>query len=199
VKKDRALSYGEVLVGSICLSRQLRPRLVDPDTLAPRPPGQEGLLLVRGANVMVGYLGRPEATRDVVKDGWYVTGDIAAMDDDGFFTLTDRLSRFSKIGGEMVPHQKIEDELHAIIGTSERCCVVTAVPDESKGDRLIVLFVGLDVAHVWRQLSTRGLPNLWLPRERDFFPIDELPLLGTGKLDLKRCKEIALEKVRSRT
>jgi acyl-[acyl-carrier-protein]-phospholipid O-acyltransferase/long-chain-fatty-acid--[acyl-carrier-protein] ligase len=170
--------------------------LVDPETLAPRPPGQEGLLLVRGANVMAGYLGRPEATREVVRDGWYVTGDIATMDEDGFFTLTDRLSRFSKIGGEMVPHQKIEDELHAIVGSSDRVCVVTAVPDESKGERLVVLHVGLDVGSVWQQLSARGLPNLWLPRERDFFAVPELPILGTGKVDLKRCKEIALEKTR---
>ena len=145
---------------------------------------------------MAGYLGRPEATKEVLRDGWYVTGDIATMDDDGFFTLTDRLSRFSKIGGEMVPHQKIEDELHAIVGTSDRVCVVTAVPDESKGERLVVLHLGLEVTTVWQQLSARGLPNLWLPRERDFFAVPELPILGTGKLDLKRCKDIALEKVR---
>jgi acyl-[acyl-carrier-protein]-phospholipid O-acyltransferase/long-chain-fatty-acid--[acyl-carrier-protein] ligase len=167
--------------------------LVDPDTFAPLPVGKEGLLLVHGANVMMGYLGRPEATREVIRDGWYVTGDIARMDEEGFLTLTDRLSRFSKIGGEMVPHQKVEDEIHAILGTSERVCVVTAVPDESKGERLMVLHVGIDVKAVWQQLSTRGLPNLWLPRERDFLQIPELPILGSGKLDLKRCKEIALE------
>jgi acyl-[acyl-carrier-protein]-phospholipid O-acyltransferase/long-chain-fatty-acid--[acyl-carrier-protein] ligase len=167
--------------------------IVDPDTFAPLPAGKEGLLRVHGANVMMGYLGRPEATREVIRDGWYLTGDIARMDEDGFLTLTDRLSRFSKIGGEMVPHQKVEDEIHAILGTSERVCVVTAVPDESKGERLMVLHVGLDVKTVWQQLSSRGLPNLWLPRERDFLQIPELPILGTGKLDLKRCKEIALQ------
>ena len=129
----------------------------------------------------------------MIRDGWYVTGDIAKTDDDGFITLTDRLSRFSKIGGEMVPHQKIEDELHSILATSERLCVVTAVPDESKGERLIVLHLGIDVAQTCRQLGSKGLPNLWLPRERDFFQIPELPILGTGKLDLKRCKEIAAE------
>jgi acyl-[acyl-carrier-protein]-phospholipid O-acyltransferase/long-chain-fatty-acid--[acyl-carrier-protein] ligase len=169
-------------------------KIVDPDTFAPLGPNQEGLLLIYGGNVMEGYLGRPEATREVIRDGWYVTGDIAKMDEDGFLTLTDRLSRFSKIGGEMVPHQKVEDELHAILGTSERMCVVTAVPDEGKGERLVVLHVGLEVPQVWRQLSGKGLPNLWLPRERDFFQVGELPVLGTGKLDLKKCKEIALEK-----
>ncbi len=171
-------------------------RIVDPDTFAPLPPGQEGLLLVFGPNVMAGYLGRPEATQEAIREGWYVTGDIARMDEDGFLTLTDRLARFSKIGGEMVPHQKIEDELHAILGTSDRLCVVTAVPDESKGERLIVLHVGMEVPQTWRQLNGRGLPNLWVPRERDFYQIPELPVLGTGKVDLKKCKELALEKTR---
>jgi acyl-[acyl-carrier-protein]-phospholipid O-acyltransferase/long-chain-fatty-acid--[acyl-carrier-protein] ligase len=169
-------------------------RVVDPETFAPLPPGQEGLLLIYGANVMAGYLGREQATREVIRDGWYVTGDIAKMDEDGFLTLTDRLSRFSKIGGEMVPHQKVEDEVHAILNTTERVCVVTAVPDEGKGERLVVLHVGIEVTQVWQQLSGKGLPNLWLPRERDFYHVPELPILGTGKVDLKRCKEIALEK-----
>lgn len=175
-------------------------RIVNPDTFEPTPPGQDGLLLIYGANVMVGYLGRPEATREVVRDGWYVTGDIARLDEDGFITITDRLSRFSKIGGEMVPHQKVEDVLHAILQTSERVCVVTAVPDERKGERLIVLhtsLVGVEVRQVWQQLNSKGLPNLWVPGERDFFEIKEVPVLGSGKVDLKRAKEIAMEKAAS--
>jgi len=173
-------------------------RLVDPETLAPLPPNTEGLLLIYGANVMMGYLGRPEATREVIRDGWYVTGDIAKMDEDGFITITDRLSRFSKIGGEMVPHQKIEHELHEILGTNERVCVVTAIPDERRGERLMVLHLplnGLDVHQLWQQLNSRGLPNLWVPAERDFIEVPELPILGSGKMDLKRVKEIALEKI----
>jgi len=175
-------------------------RVVDPETFEPRPPGQEGLLLIYGANVMKGYLDRPEATRDVIRDGWYVTGDIARIDEDGFITITDRQSRFSKVGGEMVPHQKIEDELHTILGTSERTVVVTAVPDESKGERLVVLHLplnGREVRELWQKLSGKGLPNLWVPRERDFFQIPEMPVLGTGKVDLKRVKEMALEKTRA--
>jgi acyl-[acyl-carrier-protein]-phospholipid O-acyltransferase/long-chain-fatty-acid--[acyl-carrier-protein] ligase len=175
-------------------------RIVNPDTFEPLPPGQEGLLLVYGANVMAGYLGRPELTKEVIRDGWYVTGDIARYDEDGFLTITDRLSRFSKIGGEMVPHQKIEDELHEIARTSERTFVVTAVPDEGKGERLVVLHVdlnGLDVRMLWQQLSGKGLPNLWVPRERDFFLVPELPVLGSGKVDLKRVKELALERTRA--
>jgi acyl-[acyl-carrier-protein]-phospholipid O-acyltransferase/long-chain-fatty-acid--[acyl-carrier-protein] ligase len=177
-------------------------RVVDPDTFAPLPPDREGVLLVYGPNVMQGYLDRPEATAAVLRDGWYVTGDIARIDEDGFVTITDRLSRFSKIAGEMVPHQKVEDQLHAILGTTERACVVTAVPDEARGERLVVLhldFNGLNVHQVWQQLLGTGLPNLWIPRERDFYQIAELPLLGSGKVDLKRVKELALERAQGAT
>jgi acyl-[acyl-carrier-protein]-phospholipid O-acyltransferase/long-chain-fatty-acid--[acyl-carrier-protein] ligase len=171
-------------------------RVLDPEKLEPLPPEQEGMLLIYGANVMAGYLGRPEDTQKVIRDGWYVTGDIARYDGDGFLTLTDRLSRFSKIGGEMVPHQRIEDELHALTEAGEQTFVVTAVPDEAKGERLVVLHRPLNGQHVkqlWQQLNDRGLPNLWLPRERDFYQVPEFPILGSGKLDLKRCKELARE------
>src|SRR5207302_10026436 len=107
-------------------------------------------------------------------------GDMVKMDEDGFITITGRLARFSKIGGEMVPHQRIEDEIQSILGTSERACVVTAVPDESKGEKLVVLHLGMDVPAVCKQLASKGLPNLWLPRERDFYEVAELPQLGSG-------------------
>jgi acyl-[acyl-carrier-protein]-phospholipid O-acyltransferase/long-chain-fatty-acid--[acyl-carrier-protein] ligase len=171
-------------------------RIVHPDSFENAPPGTEGLLLILGANVMAGYLNRPEETATALRDGWYVTGDIAKFDDDGFLIITDRLSRFSKVAGEMVPHQKIEDELHSILGTNERACVVTAVPDHSKGERIVVLHLplnGVDVPHLLEGLSSKGLPNLWVPHERDFIQILELPVLGSGKVDLKRVKDLALE------
>ena len=169
-------------------------RLVAPETWTPVKAGQEGLLLICGANVMAGYLERPEQTAEVIKEGWYITGDMARMDEDGFITLIDRLSRFSKIGGEMVPHQKIEEELHSILATTDQICVVTSVADESKGERLVVLHLEMDVKQVWQQLSKKGLPNLWVPREEDFFQIPKLPVLATGKLDLATCNRIAAEK-----
>jgi acyl-[acyl-carrier-protein]-phospholipid O-acyltransferase/long-chain-fatty-acid--[acyl-carrier-protein] ligase len=175
-------------------------RIVDLETFTPLPPCQEGMLLIYGANVMKGYLNRPEATAQVIKDGWYITGDLAKYDEDGFITITDRLSRFSKIGGEMVPHQKIEDEVHEILGTNERVCVVTGVPDERKGERLVVLhtpFQQMGLHQVWEKLNDRGLPNLWVPGERDFIEISEMPVLGTGKVDLKKIKELAQERVRT--
>jgi acyl-[acyl-carrier-protein]-phospholipid O-acyltransferase / long-chain-fatty-acid--[acyl-carrier-protein] ligase len=170
-------------------------RIVDPDTRAPLPAGTPGLLLVRGPNVMKGYLGKPEKTAEVLKDGWYVTGDIAAEDEDGFLAITDRLSRFSKIGGEMVPHIKIEEQLHELAGVTEQQFVVTGVPDGKKGERLVVLHTLApdELRPVLERLGESGLPNLWIPRPNQFFAVEELPHLGTGKLDLRRVKEMALE------
>jgi len=166
----------------------------DPDTGTPFPFDKPGMLLVRGPNVMSGYLGNPEKTAEVLHDGWYVTGDIASMDEDGFLTITDRLSRFSKIGGEMVPHIKIEDQLHELADTTEQSFAVAGVPDGKKGERLVVLHTLTQdaVEPVMEKLSSAGLPNLWIPRRSDFFHVDELPRLGTGKLDLRRIREIAV-------
>ena len=168
-------------------------RIVDPQTLAPQPVGQSGLLLVRGPNIMQGYLGRPDKTAEVLQDGWYVTGDIAAIDEDGFLQITDRLSRFSKIGGEMVPHIKIEEKLHELAGTTEQTFVVAGVPDEKKGERLVVLhkLAPEPLQSCLEKLAQCDLPNLWKPRPDQFFHIDALPYLGTGKLDLRKVRELA--------
>ncbi len=170
-------------------------RIVDPDTGEPTPIGTPGLLLVRGPNVMKGYLGRPEKTAEVLQDGWYVTGDIATEDEDGFLTITDRLSRFSKIGGEMVPHIKVEEKLHELAGATEQKFVVTGVPDGKKGERLVVLHTLTpdEIKATTDRLGESGLPNLWTPRPNQFFHVDELPHLGTGKLDLRRIREVATQ------
>jgi acyl-[acyl-carrier-protein]-phospholipid O-acyltransferase / long-chain-fatty-acid--[acyl-carrier-protein] ligase len=170
-------------------------RIVDPDTREPMAVGTPGLLFVRGPNVMKGYLGRPEKTAEVLQDGWYVTGDIATEDEDGFLTITDRLSRFSKIGGEMVPHIKIEEKLQELAGDAEQAFVVVGVPDGKKGERLVVLHTLEPDAlkSVLEHLAEAGLPNLWTPRANHFFHVDELPHLGTGKLDLRRIRDLALE------
>ena len=111
-------------------------RVVDPETFAPLPAGAEGLLLVTGANVMAGYLNQPELTAKVMRDGWYVTGDMARIDAEGHIAITGRLSRFAKIGGEMVPLEKVEEALHEVLGAAERVCAVACVPDETRGERL---------------------------------------------------------------
>ncbi len=160
------------------------------------PIGQPGLLLVRGPNIMQGYLGRPDKTAEVLRDGWYNTGDIAAIDEDGFLQITDRLSRFSKIGGEMVPHVKVEEKLHELAGSTEQTFLVAGVPDEKKGERLVVLhkLSPEKLKLCLEKLAQCDLPNLWKPRADQFFYIDSIPYLGTGKLDLRKAREIAVER-----
>jgi acyl-[acyl-carrier-protein]-phospholipid O-acyltransferase/long-chain-fatty-acid--[acyl-carrier-protein] ligase len=167
-------------------------KVVDPTTGAPLPPNTEGLLLVKGSNRMLGYLDKTDLTNSVLRDGWYVTGDIATVDDEGFIRITDRLSRFSKIGGEMVPHLKIEVAVADILG--EPSCVVTGVPDEHRGERLALLYTDGAVAprELWQRLSQAGLPALWVPKRDDIFKVESLPLLGTGKLDLRAIRARAV-------
>lgn len=168
-------------------------RVVDPDTHAPIPLGQPGMLLVRGPNVMQGYLGQPEKTAEAICDEWYVTGDIALVDEDGFIQITDRLSRFSKIGGEMVPHVKIEEKLHELAGTTEQCFAVTGIPDEKKGERLVVLHTLADsqLKPVLEKLAASDLPNLWKPKPDQFKKVESFPYLGSGKLDLRKIRDLA--------
>jgi acyl-[acyl-carrier-protein]-phospholipid O-acyltransferase/long-chain-fatty-acid--[acyl-carrier-protein] ligase len=167
-------------------------RIVDPDSFQRLGPGKEGLLLIKGGNVMKGYLGDPKKTSDVIIDGWYKTGDIAYLDMDGFITITDRLSRFSKIAGEMVPHMRVEDAIHLYLNAAEQVCVVASTPDEKKGERLVVLAAQeLDASKIIEGLKAAGLPNLWIPEARMFFKIDAIPLLGSGKLDLAAIKRLA--------
>jgi acyl-[acyl-carrier-protein]-phospholipid O-acyltransferase/long-chain-fatty-acid--[acyl-carrier-protein] ligase len=166
---------------------------VDPDTRAPVPLGQSGLLLVRGPNVMRGYLGLPEKTADVLRDGWYTTGDIAALDADGFLQITDRLSRFSKIGGEMVPHVRVEEKLHEANDSKEIAFAVCGVPDAKKGERLVVLHTLPEqrLTELVKKLPQLGLPNLWVPRPNQFFHVDAIPQLATGKMDLRSIRALA--------
>lgn len=166
-------------------------RVVDPVTSEPRLPNEAGLLLVRGPNRMAGYLNQPERTQQVFQDGWYITGDIATVDDEGFIRITDRLSRFSKIGGEMVPHLKVEEAIYGIIG--EHACAVTGVPDEQRGERLVALYTLADMspAELAQRLADTDLPRLWLPKRENIYLVDSLPTLGTGKLDLTGVKAMA--------
>jgi acyl-[acyl-carrier-protein]-phospholipid O-acyltransferase/long-chain-fatty-acid--[acyl-carrier-protein] ligase len=168
-------------------------RIVDPVTFEPLPPNTEGLLLVKGSNRMLGYLKQPERTAEVFRDGWYITGDIALLDDEGFVKITDRLSRFSKIGGEMVPHLKVEEAILTALGDGH--CAVTGVPDDQRGERLVVLYVHPDMtpADIWQKLNASDLPRLWVPKRENIYPIDALPQLGTGKLDLRGVKSRAQE------
>jgi acyl-[acyl-carrier-protein]-phospholipid O-acyltransferase/long-chain-fatty-acid--[acyl-carrier-protein] ligase len=175
-------------------------KIVDLDTGADLGTNKPGMLLITGPNVMKGYLDRPDLTNEVLRDGWYVTGDIAIIDDDGFIKITGRESRFSKIGGEMVPHIKIEEVLNSLLGANEEeglKAAVTAIPDPKKGERLVVVHTKINKTpeELRKGLSEAGLPNLFIPSADSFIEVDELPILGSGKLDLKAIKAIAFEKL----
>ena len=173
-------------------------QIVDPDSFAPLPPSTPGMLLVRGPNVMKGYLEREDLTANALRDGWYITGDIATLDEDGFLTITDRLSRFSKIGGEMVPHGRVEEALQQAAGADMQVFAVTGIPDERKGEQLAVLHTLDDskIPGIVTKLAANGLPNLYIPSRTNFIKVDALPLLGTGKMDLRSLKRIAMERLR---
>lgn len=168
-------------------------KVIDIETGLPVAPGNSGMLLVKGPNVMRGYLGKPGKTAEVLHDGWYTTGDVGMIEEDGFVTITDRLSRFSKIGGEMVPHIRIEEKLHELADATEQVFAVTAVPDEKKGERIIVIhtLAAAKLTAVLEKLSQCDLPALWKPKANQFVHVDSIPTLGTGKMDLRAIKTLA--------
>jgi len=174
-------------------------RIVDPDTGKELGINDEGAIQIKGPNVMVGYLNLPDKTAEVIRDGWYDTGDMGMIDADGFISITGRMSRFSKIGGEMVPHIRIEEELARIVDDPDDeepniLVAVTSVPDAKKGEKLIVLHKPLkkSIDDALKELGECGLPNIWMPSSDGFVEVEEIPLLGTGKLDLKGVKETAM-------
>jgi acyl-[acyl-carrier-protein]-phospholipid O-acyltransferase / long-chain-fatty-acid--[acyl-carrier-protein] ligase len=174
------------------------PKIVDHETGKELGIGETGMLLIKGPNVMLGYYKMPEQTAKVMRDGFYVTGDMGMVDSDGFIHITGRLSRFSKIGGEMVPHILIEEHLQRILSDDEEklAVAVTAVPDPKKGERLIVFHLPTEKSteQILKELSATGIPNLWVPGAESMYTVDQIPVLGTGKLDLQALKQLAEEK-----
>jgi len=142
---------------------------------------------------MLEYIGQPELTAKVIQDGWYNTGDMAIIDEDGFVKITDRLSRFSKIAGEMVPHGAVEEAIQQATGKVEQVVAVTGIPDERRGERLVLFFTAeAGTLEAIRQIiSDAALPNLWKPSGDACYQIEALPLLPSGKIDLKKLKDMA--------
>ena len=204
IPKNRSLDPAKVESKEGTVGRPIpgvRTKVVDLETGEDLGPGKRGMLLVAGPNVMLGYLGQPDKTAEVIRDGWYVTGDVAEIDDEGFIRITGRESRFSKIGGEMAPHIRIEEAIAKLgreaEGEDDRPAVaVTGVPDPKKGERLVVLHTGLSKSpeQICRELSAEGLPALWTPSPDSFCQVPEIPVLGSGKLDLRRLREMAQER-----
>jgi acyl-[acyl-carrier-protein]-phospholipid O-acyltransferase/long-chain-fatty-acid--[acyl-carrier-protein] ligase len=177
----------------------VKAKIVDVDTGEDLGIDEPGMLLISGPNVMKGYYKMAEQTAKVMRGEWYVTGDMGMLDAEGFIHITGRLSRFSKIGGEKVPHIRIEELLQRMLTDDEEkvFVAVTAVPDERKGERLIVFHLPTEKspAEITKELAGQGLPNLWIPGNDSYFEVDEIPLLGTGKLDLQAVREMAQERV----
>ena len=154
-----------------------------------------GMLWLRGPNIFQGYLDAPEQTAEVLQDGWFKTGDIGRFDEDGFLYIEGRLSRFSKIGGEMVPHETIEQKIVTVLpggDQSDRVIAIVGVVDAAKGEALVLLSsIDLDLAQIRSALSEIGVPNLWIPKT--VRRVEAIPVLASGKLDLAACKKLAIE------
>jgi acyl-[acyl-carrier-protein]-phospholipid O-acyltransferase/long-chain-fatty-acid--[acyl-carrier-protein] ligase len=157
---------------------------------------ETGMLWLRGVNIFEGYLHDPKRTAEVLRDGWLKTGDIARFDEDGFLYIEGRLSRFSKIGGEMVPHEAIEQKIIDLLelsGRDERPIAIVGVQDQAKGEALVLLSaVDIDLAELRKKLQETGVPNLWIPKHVQ--RVEAIPVLASGKLDLKKCQERAAER-----
>ena len=175
-------------------------KITDPSTGDVLGLNEEGVVHVKGPNVMRGYLNEPEKTADALVDGWYNTGDIGRIDEDGFLFLVDRLSRFSKIGGEMVPHLAVEEKLMEGLGAVNQVVAVTAAPDERKGEQLVVLYTSEagDAETLQKIIDACDIPNLWKPKKNNFFTVEAMPTLGSGKFDIKAIKDTAKTLVEER-
>jgi acyl-[acyl-carrier-protein]-phospholipid O-acyltransferase/long-chain-fatty-acid--[acyl-carrier-protein] ligase len=186
---NRAGSVGKLLPGQAAQIRH-------PETGESLSPHELGMLWLKGPNIFGGYLNEPERTADVLHDGWFKTGDLARFDEDGFLYIEGRQSRFSKIAGEMVPHETIETKITELFGykvEDERVVAIVSVPDESKGEALVLLATReMTIPEVREKLLAAGIPSLWIPKT--IKRVEKIPIMGSGKLDLGKCREAALAK-----
>ena len=189
IHSERAGSVGQLLPG-------IAVRITNPEDDSPLPIDQSGMIWLRGANIFSGYLNLPEQTAEVLHDGWLRTGDIGRVDGEGFLYIEGRLSRFSKIGGEMVPHETVEAHINKALGldsAAEKQITIIGLPDEAKGEVLILLTtLEMDdsaLGELRQKLLAAGVPALWIPKQT--VVIDEIPALASGKLDIKRCEQLA--------
>ena len=170
-------------------------RILNPDTMEDIEVTSVGLLMLKGPNIFRGYLGEPERTAEVKQDEWFITGDLARFDEDGFLFIEGRLSRFSKIAGEMVPHGTVEEvliEAYNLLDAEQPILVVAGRPDEAKGEALVILAtIDLELDDVREKLSAAGLTNLWIPKE--IKRVEVIPTLATGKIDLRKVQDLASE------
>ncbi len=184
-------SVGQLLPG-------LAIKLTDPASELEVPLSQQGIIWFKGANVFSGYLNNPKKSAEVLVDGWFRTGDVGRMDDDGFLYIEGRISRFSKIAGEMVPHETVEAMINKVLGLdseAERRIAIVGVPDEQKGEAILLLStiagpaLEQECIDLRYKLLDQGVSSLWCPKA--IIPVSEIPVLASGKLDIKGCEELA--------
>jgi acyl-[acyl-carrier-protein]-phospholipid O-acyltransferase/long-chain-fatty-acid--[acyl-carrier-protein] ligase len=188
----RSGSVGQLLPG-------LAIRITHPDTGDAQSIHQPGMIWFKGSNVFTGYLNDPKRSADVLdKDGWFRTGDVGRVDMDGFLYIEGRISRFSKIAGEMVPHETVEEAMVRALGLeseSSRRLVVVGVPDIERGEALVLLTnlpggpEHQEIVALRHRLLERGVPPLWIPKK--MIRVGDIPVLASGKLDVKACEKIA--------
>ena len=195
IPSRRLGSVGQLLPG-IAL------RITSATTEEPLPIDQSGMIWLRGANIFNGYLKQPRKTEEVLLNGWFRTGDIGRLDGDGFLHIEGRLSRFSKIGGEMVPHETVEELINRALGLdaeSERKIAIVGLPDPDKGEMLVLLScvaseaVKQELINLRYTLLDKGVPSLWIPKR--LVPVESIPILQSGKLDIKGCEKLATRPV----
>jgi acyl-[acyl-carrier-protein]-phospholipid O-acyltransferase / long-chain-fatty-acid--[acyl-carrier-protein] ligase len=147
------------------------------------------MVVVKGPSRMPGYFRSPELTAEVLRDGYYITGDLGYVDVDGFLYISDRIARFSKVAGEMVPHLRIEE-----IVSDMTSCFVTGIPDNRRGELLVMIYTnqGFIPADLHSRLSNSGLPALWVPKRENIHLVSSIPVLATGKVNLQQARELAL-------
>lgn len=185
-------SVGQLLPG-------IAVKLIDPATEESVPLDQPGIIILKGPNIFSGYLRDEKKTKEVLSaDGWFKTGDVGYVDPDGFLHIQGRISRFSKIAGEMVPHETIEGAINKVLGLdgeTERKIAIVGVPDDKKGEAIVLLStiageaLEQECIDLRYKLLDEGLTSLWCPKI--IVPVHEIPLLASGKLDIKACQELA--------
>ncbi len=191
IPSSRTGSVGQLLPGiAIKMTNAATEKPVDID--------QQGLIWLRGANVFNGYLNQPKKSEEVLNNGWFLTGDVGRVDDEGFLRIEGRISRFSKIGGEMVPHETLESSINrclALDQETERKIAIVGVPDAAKGEAIILLSTIAGMAleqeciDLRYKLMDEGIPSLWCPKR--IVKVNEIPILASGKLDIKGCEQLA--------
>jgi acyl-[acyl-carrier-protein]-phospholipid O-acyltransferase/long-chain-fatty-acid--[acyl-carrier-protein] ligase len=190
VNNGKASSYTE---STGILFPGMQARIVDDATGQTIAPTSPGVLYLRGANVFKGYLGDLEATNRALDGDWFRTGDLARFDEHSNLHIEGRISRFSKIAGEMIPHGTVEQAIVSAYHLEESEVPMLAVAgarDDAKGESLVLLTVmDIDAATLREKLSAEGLPNLWIPRR--IRRVETIPTLASGKLDLVALGDMA--------